>query len=218
MLAQELPSAAANGLGAADQAAGLRRWAESQGLAAPVEASAVEASAVAPSVELPAHVADAFARMHGSTPAPAPTLASAPAPAPAAPPVTLMVVGLDGQGVEQVARVHQALQRWHANGYAWVGDPARWRVVALASDSPHLATLASQQARWALWVDRDLNSFRRAYLTLRQLHAHGGPQRLLVLHDGIASHAGLLGNLRQAAANFLGVELLLLAEQPAALR
>lgn len=125
-----------------------------------------------------------------------------------------MVVGLSDQGGREAECVRRALQRWHANGHAWVGDPQRWRVVVMDSDSPHLQTLAGQQARWALWVDRDLNSFRRAYLALRQLREHGGPQRLLVVHDGIPSHAGLLGNLRQAAANFLGIELLLLDERP----
>ncbi|MNN57996.1 hypothetical protein D3C81_1730170 [compost metagenome] len=86
--------------------------------------------------------------------------------------------------------------------------------MALEADSPHLAVLASQQSRWALWVDGDADGFRRVYRTLRRLREQGGPQRLLVLHDGIASHAGLLRNLQQAAAGFLDTELLLLPEQP----
>ncbi|MND93654.1 hypothetical protein D3C80_858460 [compost metagenome] len=86
--------------------------------------------------------------------------------------------------------------------------------MALEADSPHLAVLASQQSRWALWVEGDADGFRRVYRTLRRLREQGGPQRLLVLHDGIASHAGLLRNLQQAAAGFLDTELLLLPEQP----
>lgn len=167
-----------------DQAAGLRRWAAQ--LARPGEVDA------------------------GS-------LASA-QPERGAEPVTLLVVGLPvspsrSQG-SPAQRVQAALARWRANGHRWVGDPARWKVVAIEVDSPHLTVLASQQPRWALWVDGDGDGFRRAYRTLCRLRERGGPQRILVLHDGIVSHAGLLHNLQQAAAGFLQVELLLLPEQP----
>lgn len=169
-----------HGLGI-DQAAGLRRWAEQQGLAA----------------------------------APAP--AAEPPPAAPAERRTLMVVGLSsGPERQQLEWVRQALARWYANGHAWLGAPDHWRLVALQADSPHLHTLACQQPRWGLWVDGDLDSFRRAYLCLRRLRESGGPRRLLVLHPGFPSHAGLLDNLRQAAARFLDIELLLLAEQPVA--
>ncbi|GAB3391090.1 hypothetical protein [Azotobacter armeniacus] len=128
---------------------------------------------------------------------------------------TLMVVGLPpGSQRQRLERVRQTLQRWQAHGHAWVGDPARWQLVALEEDSPHLHTLACQQPRWALWVEGDPDSFRRAYLCLRWLREGGGPARLLVLHPGFASHAGLLDNLRQAASAFLEIELLLLAERP----
>ncbi|HYQ39053.1 MAG TPA: hypothetical protein VER09_08970, partial [Pseudomonas sp.] len=86
--------------------------------------------------------------------------------------------------------------------------------VPLDPDSPHLYVLASQQSRWALWVDDDEEAFRRAWRQLRTLREHGGPARLLVLHDGIATNAGLLDNLRQAAASYLQVELLLIEEMP----
>ena len=169
-------------MAAADQAAGLRRWAE-------------QFAAVQPAAEV--EVVEAV-------------------PAPAEPPVTLLVVGVPGAAAARPRRVQGVLARWAANGHRWVGAPTRWKVVPLDPDSPHLDVLASQQSRWALWVDSDLDSFRRAYLTLRRLAEADGPQRLLVLHPGIASHRGLLGNLQQAAAGFLGIELLLLAEQPGA--
>ncbi|ACO78961.1 hypothetical protein AvCA_27890 [Azotobacter vinelandii CA] len=127
---------------------------------------------------------------------------------------TLMVVGLPS-GSRRLERVRQALRRWRANGHAWVGDPARWQLVALAEDSPHLHTLACQQPRWGLWVEGDPDGFRRAYRCLRRLREGGGPIRLLVVHPGFVSHAGLLDNLRQAASAFLGIELLLLTERPA---
>lgn len=182
-----------NGLGASDQAAGLRRWAEQQGLASPAEMP----PPAAPEVVVEASVE------------PSPSHAAQPRQ-------TLMVVGLPDASAQQSARAWQTLQRWHANGHRWLGDPQLWRIVALDVDSPHFGVLAAQQSRWALWVDSDLDSFRRAYLTLRRLAEADGPQRLLVLHPGIASHRGLLGNLQQAAAGFLGIELLLLAEQPGA--
>lgn len=165
---------------AADQAAGLRRWAEQFG---------------------------------GGSAEPADVPVVAPAPA-AAEPVTLMVLGLRGPAREHSARVRGCLARWQANGHRWVGEPSRWKVVALEADSPHLAVLAAQQSRWALWIDDDADSFRRSYRLLRQLREQVGPLRLLALHDGIASHAGLLRNLREAAAAYLDMGLLLLPEQP----
>lgn len=128
--------------------------------------------------------------------------------------VTLLVIAVPGPPSSQTRRVQATLARWQANGHRWVGDLARWKVVALDADSPHLAVLASQQSRWAVWVDDDADGFRRAYRALRLLREQGGPQRLLVLHSGIASHAGLLRNLQEAADGFLDTQLLLLPEVP----
>jgi len=128
--------------------------------------------------------------------------------------VTLLVVGVPGPASSQSRRVQAVLTRWAGKGHRWVGEPSRWKVVALEADSPHLAVLAGQQSRWALWVDDDGDAFRRAWQQLRTLREHDGPQRLLVLHEGICGHAGLLANLRQAAAHYLHTELLLLAEEP----
>lgn len=166
---------------AADQAAGLRRWAEQ------------------------------FAA--GQPPALEPEVVAV-APVRAEPAVTLLAVGVPGAPDARARRVQAVLARWAANGHRWVGSPTRWKVVPLDPDSPHLDVLASQQSRWALWVGDDEEAFRRAWRQLRTLREHGGPARLLVLHDGIATNAGLLDNLRQAAASYLQVELLLIEETP----
>ncbi|MCQ4347259.1 hypothetical protein NGA35_07420 [Pseudomonas stutzeri] len=165
-------------MGAGDQAAGLRRWAEQFGQPATVAAEPGR-DAVPPAVE----------------------------------PLTLMVVGLPGL---RSTPARACLARWQAGGHRWVGDPARWKLVALEADSPHLAVLAEQQSRWALWVEDDGDGFRRAWRILRQLHEAGGPRRLLALHPGIPGPAGLLGNLREAAAAWLDTELLLLPERSGA--
>ena len=166
-------------MAAADQAAGLRRWAEQFAAVQPAAAEVEVVEAV---------------------------------PAPAEPPVTLLVVGVPGAAAARPRRVQGVLARWAANGHRWVGAPTRWKVVPLEADSPHLAVLASQQSRWGLWVGDDEDAFRRAWRQLRTLREHGGPSRLLLLHDGIPSGAGLLDNLRQAALGYLQVDLLVLAE------
>ncbi|SDK94146.1 hypothetical protein SAMN05661010_00565 [Modicisalibacter muralis] len=152
----------------ADQAAGLRRWAETQPEPSTGTADSRPASRV------------------------------------------LMVLGLPDGAQADVKPVSRALERWHAQGQRWVGDPVAWRVVALDTHSPHLAVLTTQQPRWALWVGDDLDGFRRAYLTLRRVSQQGGPSRLLLVHPPLPSRAGLLDNLQQAAAQFLGVDLLVI--------
>lgn len=135
---------------------------------------------------------------------------SAPPETSEAPPVALramMVVGLAGGENAATQPVHDALQRWHDQGQRWVGDPEAWRLVPISVDSPHLSALLGQQAHWALWVGDDGEGFRRAYRTLKRLAQRGGPKRLLLVHPPLASRAGLLSNLQQAAAEFLGFEL-----------
>lgn len=150
-----------------DQAAGLRRWAETQ----PQPQAATT----------------------GTTPA-----------------RVLLTLGLP-QGVESdTTPVMQALQRWHKQGQRWVGEPADWRVVAMDINSPHLSVLATQQSRWALWVADDPDGFRRAYRSLKMLAGRNGPRRLLLVHPPLPSRSGLLDNLQQAAAGFLGIQLLVI--------
>lgn len=156
----------------ADQAAGLRNWAETQ---------AIETQE--PPIETQKH----------QTPS-----------------RVLMVLGLPDGAESEVTPVIEALQRWHDQGQGWVADPASWRVVALDADSPHLSSLATHQGRWALWVENDLNGFRRAYLTLKSLVQRKGPNCLLLVHPPLPSRKGLLGNLQQAAAQFLGIKLLVI--------
>ena len=87
----------------------------------------------------------------------------------------------------------------------------RLRATALDPASPHLPLLASQQRRWALWVDSDADAFRRAYRTLKILRRHPGPSRLLALHAPGLPRAGLLSNLQHGARRFLDIELVVLS-------
>ncbi|QFU00084.1 hypothetical protein FIU83_00330 [Halomonas sp. THAF5a] len=145
----------------------------------------------------------------GSQRAPdAPRTHAAPA---GAPPRTLVVVGLPGTTPDQARRVTALLEHWAAQGQRWVSDPARWRVVPLAVTSPHLPALLDQQPRWALWIGSDPDAFRRAFAVLRRLHARQGPRRLLAVHAPELPRRGLLNNLRQAAWQCLGIDLLVMA-------
>lgn len=129
---------------------------------------------------------------------------SCPSPAPATP---LMVVGPE----RCVDTVRELLAHWQASGYRWVGDPDSWRLAVVSPESPYLTSLLAEQPRWALWVDRDAEAFRRGLATLTRLHRHGGPRRLLAVHHPDLPRRGLLDNLRQAATSRLGIDLLVLA-------
>lgn len=126
----------------------------------------------------------------------------------AGPSRVMMVLGLPDGAESDVTTVTRALRRWHEQGQRWVGEPDAWRVVAMDPTSPHLAVLAKQQSRWALWVGDDPDGFRRAYRVLKQLAQRHGPHRLLLVHPQLPSRAGLLDNLQQAAAQFFGIQLL----------
>lgn len=137
-----------------------------------------------------------------------------PAPQPGPEPVAearpLLVVGLPGHSRQQLDRVREMLAHWAGEGWRWVGDPLAWKLVPVATTSAHLGLLAREQSRWALWVDRDREAFRRAYRALRCLEAIG-PRRLLVIHPPELGRRGLLDNLREAAASDFGIDLLVLA-------
>lgn len=122
----------------------------------------------------------------------------------------LMVVGLPADS-GRLARVSECLAQWAASGSRWVGDPGSWRVVSVDLTSPYLPALATQQSRWALWIDTGSDGFRHGYRVLRQLNEREGPRRLLALHPPGLSRRGLLNNLQQAAAAHFGIELVVLA-------
>lgn len=124
-----------------------------------------------------------------------------------APDRTLIVFGT----AQVTGQVHQTLERWHHQGHQWIGHPSRWRVLLVESGRRDLQALAHQQPRWGLWIDSDLEAFRRAFQSLRQLSEQGGPDHVLALHPGFARH-GLLSNLRDAAQRYLGIRLLLINE------
>src|SRR5690554_1032548 len=184
-----------------DQASGLRQWASQQ-------QDGQEG-------RCPTHVAQALLELARQSPGEPPAarvsvppperVASAAAGRSAA---MLMVVGLPGA---QLGRARDLLAYWHEQGRRWVGDPAAWQLVPVAAESPHLPLLASQQPRWALWVEADAEGFRRAWRLLLSMAEAGGPCRLLLVHPPGIRRRGLLENLQQAAAHYLGIELVVLA-------
>lgn len=193
-----------------DQAAGLRQWAS---------------SATADDGGCPRHVAEALVELAASEPDVVESASATPperesprqqqatrraAPRPV-PSVTLMVLGLPGSGERHVRKVTELLASWADEGRRWVGDPAAWRVVPLDMASPHLPVLATQQSRWALWVDSDEEAFRRAYRLLKRIADRDGPRRLLAVHPPDVGRQGLLDNLQRVAASYFGIELLVLA-------
>ncbi|QJQ96575.1 MULTISPECIES: hypothetical protein [Halomonadaceae] len=123
---------------------------------------------------------------------------------------TLMVVGLPETSTIQTRQVERVLDEWRGAGQRWLGESGSWRVVPIESNSPHVAVLAQQQPRWALWVGDDPDAFRRAYLVLKQLHLNQGPRSLLALPSKRVARSGLLNNLQQAAQGYLGTRLLVL--------
>ncbi|MEQ4541557.1 MAG: hypothetical protein ABN479_21745 [Billgrantia sp.] len=124
---------------------------------------------------------------------------------------TLMVLGLPGTAERHTARVTELLESWAQEGRSWVGDPGTWRIVALPIASPHLSLLAAQQPQWALWIDDDLEAFRRGYRMLKQIAEQGGPRRLIAVHPPGVGRQGLLSNLQYVAQAYFDIELLVLA-------
>lgn len=126
---------------------------------------------------------------------------------PSAPDRTLILFG----SAQKAGQAHQTLERWHQQGHQWIGHPNRWRVLPVENSRLDLHALTLQQPRWGVWIDSDLEAFRRAFRNLRQLSEQGGPDHVLALHPGF-SRQGLLGNLRDAAQHYLGIRLLLINE------
>ncbi|KXS39171.1 MAG: hypothetical protein AWU55_597 [Halomonadaceae bacterium T82-2] len=184
-----------------DQAAGLRRWAAEMAPAADdgEEGAAPETPAMAEETGTPTWIAETLVELAASA-----SLAAETAPAPRR---LLMVLGLPGGDEADTRPVSEALVRWQAQGQRWVGEADDWRIVPTSVDSPHLPALLDEQSRWALWVGNDADAFRRTYRLLKRLAQRGGPRRLLLVHPPLASRAGLLANLQQAAASFFGFEL-----------
>lgn len=171
-----------------DQAAGLRKWADLQRQQRSegedeqtLSPPAASVSAVVPEASLPT-----------------------------VPPQPLIVVGLSTHRY-QIEKVKERLTQWSALGRRWAGDPDSWDIQLVDPASTNLATLVSRCPRWALWVSSDADAFMPMYRVLRQVRENNGPQRLLALHEPHLPRQGLLDNLREAAAGYLGIELLVLA-------
>ncbi|MCB8888484.1 hypothetical protein [Vreelandella malpeensis] len=167
-----------------DQAAGLRQWARRRETS-PVEERADESVASSASID--------------AVPVSAPVV-----PAPRTP---LVVVGLPSHSV---APVRTRLGEWAALERRWAATPESWEILPVRADTD-LDAWRQRYARWALWVQSDADAFAAMYRTLRQLKEHGGPRRLLALHEPRLPRQGLLDNLQRAAASYLDIDLLLLA-------
>ncbi|MDQ7733188.1 hypothetical protein QT231_10795 [Halomonas sp. SpR1] len=180
-----------------DQASGLRKWANLQRQQQQGE-GAVDVAAAEP--------------VPGDTsPLLTPTLAAVEEVAPPRAKIPLIVVGLPGSGAAQVSKVKARLGQWSALGRNWAGEPDDWDIRIVMAETSDLAQLREQYSRWALWISSDADTFAAMFRTLRQLHEHGGPRRLLALHEPHLPRQGLLNNLREAADYYLNMELLVLA-------
>nr|WP_298055024.1 hypothetical protein [uncultured Halomonas sp.] len=192
-----------------DQATGLRKWADLQR-----QKQQAEASVDVPAAEYAPASSQEPTQELAQEPLAAPASSPIEAPARVAPPAVktpLYVVGLPGSGATQVNRVKARLGQWSALGRRWAGDPDDWEIRIVMADADNLAQLRNECRRWALWVNSDADAFAAMYRTLRQLREHGGPSRLLALHEPHLPRQGLLDNLREAADYYLKMELLVLA-------
>jgi hypothetical protein len=120
---------------------------------------------------------------------------------------TLMLFG----SRQQPGQGQNTLVRWHQQGHRWIGNPERWRIVAVNICEDDLPALARKQPRWGLWIDDGPDATRHALQDLRQLHERGGPLNLLVLHTG-QCRRDHLDHLRDVAWRYLGIRLLLIDE------
>ncbi|GEN27934.1 hypothetical protein HVA01_15800 [Halovibrio variabilis] len=189
-----------------DQASGLRKWANLQRQQQAEEAS-VDVSAAE-------YVAEHVAESVQEPPLAAATASAVVAPVAAKPPgpkIPLVVVGLPGSGAPQVSKVKARLGQWSALGRSWAGDPDDWDIHIVKAEATNLAQLRDEYSRWALWINSDADAFAAMYRTLRLLREHGGPNRLLALHEPHLPRQGLLDNLREAADYYLSMQLLVLA-------
>lgn len=192
-----------------DQAAGLRQWANGETQDCPTHVAEMLVELATPAgerVERPRAAGRSQAKPSARS-----TAVASPRTTGSTKDVTLMVLGLPGTAERHTARVTELLESWAREGRRWVGDPRAWRIVALSVDSPHLPLLAAQQSHWALWVDDDLEAFRRGYRLLKQIAEQGGPRRLLAVHPPGVGQQGLLANLQYVADAYFDIDLLVLA-------
>ncbi|ATH76937.1 hypothetical protein PZ78_12180 [Vreelandella venusta] len=194
-----------------DQAAGLRKWADLQRQQRGEQPD--EPAADAPSVDTSTsdkEVAQTNVGTDASETAPKEVASAAASVAAPRPTRTLVIVGLSSAGALHVDKVKGRLAQWASLGRQWAGDPQEWDVKVASPEAGSMAALA-HHPHWALWVSSDAEAFASMYRALRQMREQGGPRRLLALHEPHLPRQGLLDNLRDAAAHYLQIELLLLA-------
>ncbi|PRY64565.1 hypothetical protein B0H98_105232 [Vreelandella songnenensis] len=194
-----------------DQAAGLRQWADAQRMKQEQGGEELAEESLAPMTPVPASQAAPESELSPEVSSGAPQPIAPLAITPPAPLKPLWVIGPAGRGTLTRAQVKQRLGQWSTLGRKWAGSPEAWEIHVIDPDAPELARLTAQHARWALWISSDADAFAQMYRALRLAREHGGPQRLLALHEPNVRRQGLLSNLRAAAASYLATDLLLLA-------
>lgn len=123
----------------------------------------------------------------------------------------LVIAGLPGFGLQQADLVIERMQRWSDRGFRWVGDPCEWQLIALGEDAAASAGFADACKRWALWIDTDIRAFEKGYQGLKLMRSLGAPTQILALHEPGLPRKGLLDNLRNTAAIYCGIDLVVLA-------
>ena len=126
---------------------------------------------------------------------------------------TVMVLDNTPAGsVKATENYTKVFARWADQGRKWVGSPAQWQFVQVGPNHPELTDIAQQCRYWAIWIDNDLDGFKRAYTCLKALAATGQVKQVLALHEPIRSRRGLLSNLQQVAQNYFDLQLLVFSD------
>ncbi|MBZ5488579.1 hypothetical protein HW452_13695 [Halomonas aquamarina] len=193
-----------------DQAAGLRQWADAQRRQQSQGTEELAEEPLDPMIPVPGSQEASASELLLDVSS-GPRFAAPQAVTPPVPLKPLWVIGPAGREALTHERVRQRLEQWSALGRDWAASPEAWDIHVVKPDAPELARLAAQHARWALWISSDADAFVKVYRALRLAREHGGPQRLLALHEPHVRRQGLLNNLRAAAAGYLATDLLLLA-------
>lgn len=115
-------------------------------------------------------------------------------------------------GAKATENYTKVFTRWADQGRKWVGSEGQWQFVQVGPDHPELENIAQQSRYWAIWIDSDLDGFRRAYNCLKALAATGQVKQVLALHEPMLSRRGLLSNLQQVAQNYFDLQLLVFSD------
>ena len=122
----------------------------------------------------------------------------------------LVVIGFPGAEEEAEDWVFDRMNSWADMGHNWVGYLDDWDIHSLSPGDSGFRSYAATGKRWAIWIDSDADAFQKTYQLLKSVRENGGPKRILALHEPGLDSKGLLGNLRQVAADFFDIDLIFL--------